>query len=53
MRALSTAMPLGALNAAAAPRPSALPEFPAVPATVVTTASAVILRIVPLPVSAT
>ena len=49
----STATPLGQLKRAAAPVPSALPDEPAVPASVVTTPAGVIFRMVLLPVSAT
>src|SRR5215831_16058982 len=51
--AVSVATPAGPENAAAAPLPSALPETPAVPASVVTTPAGVILRIVLFPGSAT
>src|ERR1035437_5927547 len=49
----STATPLGNLKRAAAPVPSALPDEPAVPASVVTTPLGVIFRMVLLFVSAT
>src|SRR5205823_13648032 len=49
----SVATPSGLLNRAALPVPSALPPFPASPASVVTTPAGVILRIVVLSLSAT
>src|ERR1019366_3318022 len=51
--ALSTATPQGYLNRAALPVPSALPEVPARPASVVTTPAGVTFRIVQLTSSAT
>src|SRR5450631_993218 len=51
--AASTAMAVGTLKRAALPVPSTYPKLPARPASVVTTAAGVILRIVWLPVSAT
>ncbi len=53
MPALSTATPSGDENRAALPVPSTLPLSPATPASVVTTAAGVILRIVWFEVSAT
>ena len=47
--ASSTARSQGELKLAAAPRPSALPLVPAVPARVLTTPDGVILRMVLLP----
>src|SRR5580658_2807206 len=49
----STTKPVGALNAAAEPKPLALPACPACPATVVVTPDGEIRRTVSLPVSAT
>src|SRR5262245_36714325 len=51
--ALSTAMPLGLLNRAVAPMPSALPFSPQRPARVVTTPLGVTLRMVQFSESAT
>src|ERR1035437_3983975 len=51
--ALSTATPDGLENRAAVPEPSALPQFPALPASVVTAPAEVTFRIVLLPESAT
>jgi hypothetical protein len=49
----STVMPVGVLNWAFVPVPSAWPMLPAEPANVVTTPADVTLRIVLFPVSAT
>ena len=46
-------MPVGPLNCAAAPLPSAEPTTPALPASVLTVPSVAILRIVSLAVSVT